>query len=509
MKKGMARTSVFPLGAVAVIALMAASICLPDVPPGSPSPGELLASGGPVHIPVLHIPVDLSAAINASPTTLGVADSYLYALSPQDVNKTLDELQALGVKDIRIAVPWVYVQPNNADTYDWAKLDILVNAATQRDMGILGVISATPAWAGSLLNGHPDTAAYADFAGAVAARYSGKISAYEVWNEPNGVTFWSPVSAAAYTDLLKAAYPAIKAADPTAQVVGGVLGAVRTIPGITLNAPTFVQQMYAAGAHGYFDALSYHPYHYLTPFSQGTEADEPLQQVAAIRDLMTANGDAAAKLWATEYGLPTSVVPESQQAAYIHDFVVSWQQVEGAGPIFIYTARDTNTGAFDDEDNFGLFRTDWTKKDAADTVAGLITDLADGNADPFDVTPYQPSNGFLQGIVIFVRQIINQLLAIPKFVVQVVTSVINSVVKTITGGLGALGGAKAPAAASPATSPTLGKRQTKPGGTVPRSVRLTPAAGKVGSPAPTRAKATRIRDRAADSRHSAVKARGR
>lgn len=419
--------------ALAAIALTGATVGIaPSTPQG------LMKLPEPVQAPVL-----LAAAINTSPTTLGIADSALYNLSEAEVNETLGELQALGVQDVRIAVPWVYVQPY-AQSYDWAKLDTIVGAAAARDMGVLGVIHATPAWEGAILNGHPDPHDFAAFASAVATRYSGKISAYELWNEPNGVTFYSPVSPEDYTDLLKAAYPAIKTADPDAIVIGGVLGAVKTVPGITMNAPTFVQRMYAAGAHGYFDALSYHPYHYTTPFSQGTDPDSPLEQVAAIRSLMVANGDGARQVWASEYGLPTSSVSQAQQAAYIHDFVASWQNVDGAGPMFIYTTRDTNTGSFDDEANFGLFETDWTKKAAADTVANLITDLADGSAEPFDVTPYLPTRPFLQAVGIFVRQIVNQLLAVPKYVLQMINSVavgvvsrvidiVKSIVKTATG----------------------------------------------------------------------------
>lgn len=432
-------------------------------------------------------PVLLAAAINTSPTTLGIADSALYNLSEAEVNQTLDELQSLGVRDVRIAVPWVYVQPYDPQTYDWAKLDTIVTAAAARDMSVLGVIHATPAWAGSILNGHPDPDDFAEFASAVATRYSGKISAYELWNEPNGVIFYSPVSPEDYTDLLKAAYPAIKAADPGAIVIGGVLGAVKTVPGITMNAPTFVQRMYAAGAHGYFDALSYHPYHYTTPFSQGTDPDSPLEQVAAIRSLMVANGDGARQVWATEYGLPTSSVSEAQQAAFIHDFVASWQNVDGAGPMFIYTTRDTNTGSFDDEANFGLFETDWTKKAAADTVANLITDLADGTAEPFDVTPYLPTQPFLQAVGIFVRQIINQLLAVPKYVLQtinsvaigvvtLVTDIVKSIVKTVTGTAAA---ADPPAQKNSAAAISARSTSRSP---VSSALRDSPANRKVGPP---------------------------
>lgn len=427
-----------PATALAAVAVIGATVGIPTET-SRYAPHVMTASPGSMQLPVL-----LAAAINTAPTTLGIADSALYNLSDAEVNKTLDELQALGVRNVRIAVPWVYVQPNNAQTYDWAKLDTIVDAATARDMGVLGVINATPPWAGAILNGHPDPEDFAEFTAAVATRYSGKIAAYELWNEPNGVIFYSPASPEDYTDLLKAAYPAIKAADPAAIVIGGVLGAVRTVPGITMSAPTFVQRMYTAGAHGYFDALSYHPYHYTTPFSQGTDPDSPIEQVADIRALMIANGDGTRQVWATEYGLPTSSVSEAQQAAYIRDFVASWQNVDGAGPMFIYTTRDTDTGSFDDEANFGLFETDWTKKAAADTVANLITDLADGTADPFDVTPYLPSQPFLQAVTVFVRQVINQLLAVPRYVLQVfnslavgvvalVTDFVKSVFKTVTG----------------------------------------------------------------------------
>jgi polysaccharide biosynthesis protein PslG len=422
------------------------------------TPAPAASSTPPASRGVLHLPVVLTAAINESPTTLGIADSSLYTLSETDVNKTLDELQSLGVTDVRIAVPWIFVQPNSSQSYDWSKVDMVVDAAAARNMGVLGVISGTPTWAGFPINGHPSPAVYADFASAVATRYQGKISAYEIWNEPNGVTFWSPVSAKAYTDLLKAAYPAIKAADPSATVIGGVLGAVGDIAGISTNAASFVNQMYADGAHGFFDALSFHPYHYVTPFSKGTLAGDPIEQVAAIRALMLANGDGALKLWATEYGLPTSEVSQAQQAAYIHDFVVAWQQVQGAGPMFIYTTRDAATGAFDDEANFGIFTTNWSPKIAAGTVAALIADLADGTAEPFDVTPFLPAHPFLQAVQVFIRQLINQALIVPKLVVQLISSVVTAVVRTIASGLGIV---RASAAAAPSPQPSTATAASK------------------------------------------------
>ena len=47
-----------------------------------------------------------------------------------------------------------------------------------------------------------------------------------------------------------------------------MLGAVVTAGGFTMDPVTFVQTMYANGAKGYFDALSYHPYNYSKTFAE-------------------------------------------------------------------------------------------------------------------------------------------------------------------------------------------------------------------------------------------------
>ncbi|BBY62180.1 hypothetical protein MHEL_04230 [Mycolicibacterium helvum] len=401
------------------------------------------------------IPVVLTGAVNEAPTTLGVADSTLYTLSQADVDATLDHLKDMGVNDIRIAVPWVYMQPQNNENYDWSKMDYVVHAASERGINIVGVISGTPTWAGFPLNGHSDPADYARFASAVAARYNdastiGTIDDYEIWNEPNGALFYNPVSAASYTKMLQAAYPAIKASNPNAVVIAGVLGAVQTISGLSVAPQTFLKQMYASGAGGYFDALSYHPYHYTLPFSLGTGvANSPLEQVKALRALMDANGDADLKIWATEYGLPTNYpITQTQQAAFIHDFVVAWQNVEGAGPMFIYTTRDSNTGGFDDEENFGLFKTNWSPKAAVATVEELIRQLATGTLQPFDVTPYANKIDFLGAAVIVIRQVINLLLIVPKAIYQLANSAVTAITRAIGSALGII----PPAATAASTS---------------------------------------------------------
>ena len=314
-------------------------------------------------------------SINTSNTTVGFADSDLYFMSQADINRTLDTMQAMGVNNVRMIIPWAGVE-GTQDVYTWGTIDYIVNAAYQRNMGVVAVLNTTPTWAATpgqpLYAGAPIAVGqYAEFAGLVAARYAGKISAYEIWNEPNAYFFWSPQpDPAAYTVLLQAAFPAIKAADPNATVIAGVLGSIPDFGNLYMNPVTYLDQMYDAGAHGSFDAISFHPYHYTLKFSEGLPwwNLSPINQLTMMHDLMVANGDGDKKIWSTEYGVPTSVASEATQAEFIADYLNAWSQFDFTGPSFFYTTRDTDTDSGWVDYTFGALRDDWTYK-----LAGYIT----------------------------------------------------------------------------------------------------------------------------------------
>ncbi|OZC56313.1 hypothetical protein CH289_06215 [Rhodococcus sp. RS1C4] len=309
---------------------------------------------------------------------LGVSDSgALLWSSDAELNTTLSMLSAAGISSIRLSIPWFNVEYTR-NQLDWSSVDRVVNAVHARGISILGIIAYTPPWAtspaGQPLNTRPASpATFGQFAGKVAARYAGKISAYEIWNEPNGAMFYGPSpDAAGYTQLLKAAYPAIKAADASATVIGGVLGAVEDGPGM-VNPVGFVNQMYTAGAAGYFDAFSYHPYQYSLKFGDGVYVDHsPARQAMDIHAAMVANGDGNKKIWATEYGVPTAYASETAQSDMITNFITKWRELPYAGPIHLYQLRDQQTGSSDPEMTFGLLRTDWSGKPALWAVMSQI-----------------------------------------------------------------------------------------------------------------------------------------
>ncbi len=399
----------------------------------------------------VSIAVHNTAAITPTNATVGVADPMLGFLSDADMNRQLDLMQSIGVSTLRIDVPWVAVQPSRFGGYDWSKTDRVINAAAARGIAVLGILGQPPQWAAApgtpALSGQPASAsAFASYARAVATRYRGKISAYEIWNEPNLVSFYKPApDPVAYTALLRAAYPAIKAADRNAIVVGGVLAAA-VDTSVSMDPVTFVQRMYAAGAKPYFDAISYHPYQHGLPFSQGGPwYDAPLNQGLRIRQLMIDYGDVAKKIWASEYGVPTSLQDEATQAAFIKDLIDTWRTVDFTGPVFVYTMRDKLTGSLDPEDTFGIFRSDWSAKLAAEvireaiagnpTAIAMVARAAAGDATLADLVlePAAPTPVTLPTLL---RDALAgtaaTVLAVVSAVIEVVTRVVATIAAAVT-----------------------------------------------------------------------------
>lgn len=343
---------------------------------------DVADSFGGISTATVHVTIAApsAAAIDQRATTVAVNTQQMYFYSQTDTDTALGLLKAVGVDTIRIMLPWAGAEPVD-DTFDWAAVDRMIDSAGAHGIKVLATINTTPDWAAvpgqQIYTAAPaDLEAYGDFVSAVATRYQGKVADYEVWNEPNYEGFWEPTpDAAAYTALLKIAYTAIKAADPNATVIGGSVAAVAEVPGgSAINPVTYLSQMYAAGAAGYFDALAFHPYLYSKPFSvQQGHAGVPFTQAQQLHEVMVANGDGHKKIWATEYGQPASEGGEAVQAAYVGDFLRAWRSLEFAGPAFIHTVADYGHD-FPDQATMGLFREDWTPKPVVAVVTQVIAE---------------------------------------------------------------------------------------------------------------------------------------
>ena len=197
----------------------------------------------------------------------------------------------------------------------WEKYDRIVALADQYGMGLIVRISNPPAWSraeGNEVGSYapPDNYDdFADFAGAVANRYQGRIRYYQLWNEPNIYPEWGvyPTDPVAYTALLKAGATAIRAKDPDAVIIAGALAATIDLDGTTIGGRNFsdllfLQRMYDAGAAPYFDVMATQGYGLWSGPTDRRMHPRVMNfgRPQFLRDLMVANGDAHKPIWISE-----------------------------------------------------------------------------------------------------------------------------------------------------------------------------------------------------------------
>jgi hypothetical protein len=164
------------------------------------------------------------------------------------------DLKALGTHWVRVFAAWPDLEPapgvfSSNWLYYYEQLFRELPAGTK----VLVDVVDTPQWETGSSDPHTppaNPADYAAFAGGLAQRWAGHVAAYEIWNEEDNSSWWTGApNPGAYTALLKATYPVIKAADPGATVVLG---------GMTGNDYPFLEGVYAAGGKGSFDAVGVH-----------------------------------------------------------------------------------------------------------------------------------------------------------------------------------------------------------------------------------------------------------
>jgi hypothetical protein len=187
----------------------------------------------------------------------GIADDAALLNEPDDARAAaaVKAWAALGIDDVRIFVQWQAIAPgvgevippvgfNASDPdstgYNWSRVDRAVGLVSAAGMRPLLVVTGPgPLWASQVparrtVRYKPRPELFAQFARAAALRYAQTVDRYVVWNEPN-LPLWLqpqntcrsgrciPYAPHLYRRLVRAAYPAIKSADPTATVLFGAL----------------------------------------------------------------------------------------------------------------------------------------------------------------------------------------------------------------------------------------------------------------------------------------------
>ncbi|HUB35823.1 MAG TPA: cellulase family glycosylhydrolase [Solirubrobacteraceae bacterium] len=295
-----------------------------------------------------------------------------------EIDRAIDQAQALHAKVVRASLNWAYLEPRAAGTLDpgaLAMTDRLMSDASAAGIRVILTVDGSPCWASSAPAAvlakcstqrrtqasawPPQNASdYAAFVAMLAARYGTRLAALEIWNEPdqaNQLYFAGPNKAQRYATLLRAAYPAIKQANPNVTVIAGSLVGYNGV---------FLKALYAAGIKGYYDGLAVHFYS-LT-----------LASLRQFRQVQVANGDTK-PLWLDEFGWTTCkplsrsqdeqpCVTPQVQAANLGDIFRSLARTGYVAAVLSFQLQDT------DGSDFGVLTARGARKPAYGALASVL-----------------------------------------------------------------------------------------------------------------------------------------
>jgi hypothetical protein len=275
-----------------------------------------------------------------------------------EADQAIAVAKELHASIVRTQIPWDTYEPQGPGQINaraQAFTDRLVADASAAGIRVVMTVDGTPCWASSApaavlrkcshtrqspANAWPpsEPARYGAFVAYLATRYGTRLAGIEIWNEPDqsNEAYWAgPHKPQRYAELLRAAYPAIKAANPQVPVLGGSL--------VGSNG-AFLRALYAAGIKGYYDALAVHYY------------DLTLGSLRSIHETQLANGDDT-PLWLDEFGWPScwprrkleqeqACVTPQVQAANIRNVVRSIAGIPWVAAYAIYKTQDSPAEAF-------------------------------------------------------------------------------------------------------------------------------------------------------------------
>lgn len=291
---------------------------------------------------------------------------------PDDQRKTLLDMVAYELQFtwVKVQVNWSIIE-YAPDQYsiELEKLDAFVQDAITRELKVMLSIVKAPDWARSTTDedGPPlDYEEYYGFLRFLIERYGYRISAMEVWNEPNLRREWNggTLSGAEYVRLLGGAFQTIKSIDPRITVISAGLAPTGVTNDVAIDDRLYLRQMYEAGLPMYADVVGIHPYGWANPPElrccgdpQGppTHNNHPtfffLNTVEDYRAIQAEFGDEDRQLWATEFGWGTmqgldlpvpdeqpffAYVNMEQQARYIRDAYLMAQEWDFMGPMVLW-----------------------------------------------------------------------------------------------------------------------------------------------------------------------------
>ncbi len=269
----------------------------------------------------------LAAIQHKSDIPYGVNTFLQHEVERPKIEAMLDMIRAAGFLWLRQEFPWEDLEVDGrgqfkdsrqdhdgdgaVDTVDgWAKYDRIVDLTEAYGLRLLVRLSNPPDWS----RANPDAGAFAppddlqdfvNYAVAIARRYRGRISHYQVWNEPNIYPEWGNafVDPPRYVEMLCRTYAALKQVDPEIVVVSAAIAPTVSLDGyFGFSDLIFLQEIYDLGGGHCFDVLSAQGYGLFSgPSDRRLRATSVnVARHTYYRDIMVRNGDAHKAIWLSE-----------------------------------------------------------------------------------------------------------------------------------------------------------------------------------------------------------------
>jgi hypothetical protein len=336
----------------------------------------------------------LAATAQARPEYRGVQVHSLWgSVTDAQMDRDLDMAAQAGANVVRVDVSWAGLEESRGDfagPYE-RHVDRFMDAAGQRGLRVIATLWDTPCWASGApatikggcagawwdrgVNRYApaDPGDYGDAVRFFVGRYGRHLAALEVWNEPNvGASLKGSDPAGAYAALVRAAYPAAKAADRRVPVLAGSL---------SYGDVAFLRSsLYAHGAKGSYDGLSIHPYaDGRAPSVVGALSWREHTFAGGISRFHRAAAAAGdhAPIWITEFGWPACSLSRcnslSEQAGYVSQGFRVLDRFPWVRGATVYQLRDMSTDGADPECTFGMLREDYSPRPAYAALRAALT----------------------------------------------------------------------------------------------------------------------------------------
>ncbi len=329
----------------------------------------------------------LATPNNRSSTSPLHLDGVRYGLNvfmfDTDTERVLTLTNIAGFGWVRQQIHWRDIEGKRGQ-YIWRPLDQIVSAARSHDLNIMLSVVRSPAWATNAGDsGLPDdTAAFGTFLRQMSTRYRGRVSVYEIWNEPNLAheNGGTPGAPADYLATLQAAYPAVKAGDPCAVVLAAPLAATNDPePQKAVEDIPFYEELYTLDNGAFLhvaDAVAVHPGAGMHPPMATWPDDVPetshhyFRHVERVHEVMLRHNDPR-QVWITEVGWTVETaegapppVSQEQQATYLVDTL--WfvrQRYPWIAGVFVWNLNfNVIAPPGDEKTTYSILNRDWSTR---------------------------------------------------------------------------------------------------------------------------------------------------